>query len=200
MRVNFLLSTSLFLLFTGISYAVPGGGFKRVVSKNATDTFNPQEIKEELTFEYIHIHAFGDGKNSCLYCHKTDSPSKKDVKRVSGELVCYECHREVYERIDSHLYHHKNIRNCVMCHDPHQSDNIAMLKGDGITVCMRCHATNKAGYCVHPQGEKHLDPRNGQPVTCISCHFTMGTDYKYLLKKNGESALCYQCHSPKRYK
>ncbi|OMH40308.1 cytochrome c3 family protein [Desulfurobacterium indicum] len=196
-KILILLSS---LIYSHLAFGAPAKTFKHIRVTNPKDTFTLKEEKKKITFTYIHIHQFGNGKGSCSYCHNSDSPSSKDVKRIKGELVCIECHQDVYKRIGSHLYHHKNIKNCTMCHDPHQSDNIAMLKGNGISVCMRCHAKNSAGYCVHPQGDKHLDPRNGQPITCITCHYTMGTDYKYLLKWNGESALCYQCHSPKRYK
>ncbi|WP_456395669.1 cytochrome c3 family protein [Desulfurobacterium sp.] len=198
MRGIIILLTSL--IYPNLAFGTPAKTFKHIRATNPEDTFTLKEEKKKITFSYIHIHQFGNGKESCFYCHTSGSPSSKDVKRINGELVCIECHQYIYRRIDSHLYHHKNIKNCVMCHDPHQSNNIAMLKGNGISVCMRCHAKNSAGYCIHPQGNKHLDPRNGQPITCITCHFTMGTDYKYLLKWNGESALCYQCHSPKRYK
>ncbi|WP_297444841.1 cytochrome c3 family protein [Desulfurobacterium sp.] len=198
MKKRFLLF--IFLVLYGNSVQGAPVHFKHVTGKNGKDTFTLKEKPGEVNFKFIHIHSFGNGKGSCSYCHTSKNPSRKDVEKINGELVCIKCHQYIYEKISTHLYHHKNIKNCVLCHDPHQSDNIAMLKGNGIMVCLRCHAKNSKGYCIHPQGDKHLDPRNGQPITCITCHYTMGTDYKYLLKKDGEEALCYQCHSPKRYK
>ncbi len=153
--------------------------------------FGAQKKVEKIEFNKIHMHPFAA---NCQVCHTSDKPSKTDIRMYKGKWICYKCHAYVYQGIKSHLYHHKDVQNCAMCHDPHGSNFVAMLRSDGIDVCMRCHATNKAGFCIHPQGEKHKDPRNGQAITCVTCHYPMGTDYKHLLRKNGEAALCLECH------
>jgi len=45
-------------------------------------------------------------------------------------------------------------------------------------------------------GADALDPRNGKPLTCASCHTVHSSDYTFLLADNPERALCVDCHSP----
>ena len=40
-----------------------------------------------------------------------------------------------------------------------------------------------------------MDPRNGQPMTCLSCHNPHGTQYVAMLVASPSRALCVQCHS-----
>jgi len=43
-------------------------------------------------------------------------------------------------------------------------------------------------------GEDRLDPRNGQPITCVTCHDPHGTEFSYTLRGDQSRGLCVECH------
>ncbi|WP_022853160.1 cytochrome c3 family protein [Thermodesulfatator atlanticus] len=145
------------------------------------------------TFQYTHNHLLGGyTQNTCLVCHNPHVAETKDLLVASPEHLCSSCHTTVYKQKREMLYFHPKRKFCLECHKAHGSNHPAMLRADGNKVCSRCHETQ--GKFSHPVGEKVLDPRNKQPMTCITCHEPMGTNYKYQLKMSGEAALCLECH------
>ncbi|AEH45652.1 cytochrome C family protein [Thermodesulfatator indicus DSM 15286] len=147
----------------------------------------------DTTFYYFHNHALGGyQKNSCLICHSPHLGNTKILLKSSPKVLCISCHINAYVQKENSLYVHPKRDNCIECHKGHGANNPSMLKGDGNQVCSRCHKTQ--GKFSHPVGDKVLDPRNGQPITCITCHEPMGTNFKYELKLSGEAALCVECH------
>jgi predicted CXXCH cytochrome family protein len=91
---------------------------------------------------------------------------------------------------------HKPIQEgaCTACHLPHSSDRVYLMKpGSTIDVCGTCHDWLK--HSSHPMGEKLVDPRNRNlRVDCLSCHWSHGTGYRYLLPYPTVTDLCVQCH------
>ncbi len=149
-----------------------------------------QEMK---TFYNFHNHLLGGyDKNACILCHNPHVGETKELLVDSPARLCTSCHPTAYKQKLESLYIHPKRNNCLECHKAHGSNHPAMLNGDGNQVCVRCHKTQ--GKFTHPVGNKVLDPRNGQPVTCITCHEPMGTNFKYELKLSGEAALCLECH------
>ncbi len=147
----------------------------------------------EKTFNHFHNHLLGGySSNPCLLCHSPHLADTKAMLRDTPRRLCQRCHPETYKQREESLYSHPKWKECDACHAPHGSDHPAMLKGNGNDVCVRCHETQ--GKFTHPVGEKVRDPRNGQPVTCVTCHNTMGTNFKYNLRLSGEAALCVECH------
>ena len=70
---------------------------------------------------------------------------------------------------------------CFSCHDPHGSDNVAMLREKGNAVCLTCHGPNSPIGPFADSIEAHthhkLDSAGSQ---CVSCHMplieeTLGT-------------------------
>jgi predicted CXXCH cytochrome family protein len=62
-----------------------------------------------------------------------------------------------------------------------------------VEVCTKCHAGHQ--QFGHPIGAGVIDPRNGKPMTCLSCHNAHVSTQKMLLIDNPQRALCVQCHS-----
>ena len=141
----------------------------------------------------IHNHLSSKQGNSCVICH---SPHAADGKYLllsnQQETICKKCHFLTFAAAKEHLYKHPDSSICSNCHDVHGSNEPAMLKGDGIAVCVSCHKTQ--GQFSHPVGEQARDKRNDQKMTCVTCHYPHGTDYKYALKLSGVKELCVQCH------
>ena len=142
----------------------------------------------QRSFWKLNSHLFG--KNSCIDCHNPHVGDDKNLLIDTMPRTCERCHVEIYKRKKNSLYTHPNWSRCLDCHAAHGSDYVGMLvDGD---VCVKCHKTQ--GRFTHPVGEKVLDPRNGQPITCITCHDPMGTNFKYNLRLSGEATLCLECH------
>ena len=43
-------------------------------------------------------------------------------------------------------------------------------------------------------GENTRDPRNGQPLDCLSCHRLHGAPFEKYLPLNPDGDRCIQCH------
>lgn len=142
-------------------------------------------------FYTTHHHLLG-GDNPCTRCHSPHASEGKGLLLDELGKLCQRCHPDAYRRRRQSAYVHPNWERCTDCHLPHGSDNPSLLKGDGVSACTGCHPTQ--GKFTHPVGERYRDPRNGQSITCVTCHDPMGTDFKFDLRLSGERALCVQCH------
>lgn len=139
-----------------------------------------------------HNHMIAGLDNGCTQCHSPHAGDDKTMLKRSGNKVCQTCHAETFARSAGSLHRHPAIGSCGECHEVHGSDRVAMLKADGNQVCSTCHLTQ--GEFSHPVGEKVIDQRTGQPMTCVTCHDPMGTDYQFHLVLSGKKELCVQCH------
>jgi predicted CXXCH cytochrome family protein len=63
---------------------------------------------------------------------------------------------------------------CFSCHDPHGSDNVAMLRATGNSLCLTCHATNAQTGPLAPSIEAHTHHKpDSTGSLCVSCHMPM---------------------------
>ena len=83
-------------------------------------------------------------------------------------------------------------RQCFNCHIPMHSDRPLYFRADGIDMCARCHETEHK--ITHPLGKDVIDPRDGGPLTCLSCHSMHDAKDEFLLTYDRNRALCIQCH------
>ena len=139
----------------------------------------------------------------CLSCHEVRVT--KDVTRVkltttTTQALCLSCHEE--KKLDpAKTMHPPAVRDCVKCHDPHQSANPnQLLKATaGATrdenLCLACH---KIGVDVPKEGSRHAALDMG----CETCHLTHKNgdrgkiEFAAHLKKD-VPALCIECHDVK---
>src|SRR6266567_7413865 len=139
----------------------------------------------------------------CLSCHEVRV--NKDVTRVkltttTTQALCFTCHEEKKVQAGRTM-HPPAVRDCVKCHDPHQSDNAKQLLKpmSGSTadenLCLSCH---KIGMENPKGGSRHAALDMG----CDTCHVThkngdLGKiEFRAHLKKN-IPALCVECHDVK---
>ncbi len=139
-----------------------------------------------------HSHITQIDRNGCIICHAPHAGDTKSLLKGKIESICRDCHTGTFEKYEESIHRHKDFAACTNCHDVHGSNQWAMLKGDGNKACVSCHETQ--GQFTHPVGDTIRDPRTKQIVSCVSCHYSHGTHFKFELKYNGSRELCIQCH------
>ena len=177
---------------------------------------NKANVPSESTCYSCHrgmtSYPFVHGPNfvwSCLTCHDSQAEPKYSVKYPVPEL-CYKCHVEQKQkRSGKKSYHAPYLTDkCVICHNPHASENPHSLVEPTWLLCVSCH-TDKgdgrhiiAGYFYGSRHRRHpthgvLDPsRKGQELTCASCHNPHASDSpKFVtLYVRRRFDLCIKCH------
>jgi len=139
----------------------------------------------------------------CLSCHEVRV--SKDITRIklitsTPQALCLSCHTEKDASTIKGTVHPPAVRDCIKCHDPHQSDNKNQLlkatSGDkGKNLCLDCHTQ---GVNVPEKGSRHAALDMG----CDTCHTTHKTgeagkqEFDYHLSK-AVPALCIDCHDVK---
>jgi predicted CXXCH cytochrome family protein len=139
----------------------------------------------------------------CTSCHEVRV--NRDVTRVklitaTPYGLCLTCHKDKNAAELKGTVHPPAVRDCLKCHDPHESDNkYQLLKPTSgeqkDNLCLSCHRT---GLNVPEKGSRHpaLD------MGCETCHVTHKTgepgnlEFDYHLTKS-PPALCLDCHDPK---
>lgn len=149
------------------------------------------EVRDQAMAVRNHLSSAAGG-NGCVNCHSPHASDGEKLFKGKLDQVCRGCHRDTFRNYVDKLYSHPNTGSCADCHLVHGSNHLAMLKGDGNQVCSECHKSQ--GQFTHPVGEGVIDPRTGLVLTCVSCHYPHGTDYKANLKNDASKDLCVQCH------
>ena len=152
--------------------------------------------KDRAKVNETDIH--GRDKKGCTLCHDYHASMKKNLT-VKESGLCFTCHRDTEKRQISMVKALKSIRcepvkdrKCFECHVPPHSSNPLYFEKDGILTCASCHKVQHK--VAHPMGSKVLDPRNGQPITCITCHSMHSAKADFMLIFDRKRALCIQCH------
>ncbi|MDL1970317.1 MAG: cytochrome c3 family protein [Candidatus Desulfofervidaceae bacterium] len=155
-----------------------------------------QVAKADRTI-YSHLQ-LGLNPNVCLDCHSPHTADLKPMLKEQPANLCFNCHQEIKKQLLSSSYKYKykhpevKDKNCLACHQTHNSNNLLFLKKGNIDTCLACHG--KHIKFSHPMGKQTLDPRNKQPVNCVTCHNPMGTQNKFNTIFDYNKELCVQCH------
>jgi predicted CXXCH cytochrome family protein len=136
----------------------------------------------------------------CTSCHEIRV--NRDVTRVklittTAYGLCLTCHQDKNAAEIKGTVHKPAVRDCLKCHDPHESDNkFQLLKptsGDAKeNLCLGCHTI---GQSVPEGGSRHAALEMG----CETCHLTHKTgergnlEFDFHLTKS-PPALCLDCH------
>jgi predicted CXXCH cytochrome family protein len=60
---------------------------------------------------------------------------------------------------------------CFSCHDPHGSENVAMVRKTGNALCLDCHGPNTQAGPHAATIEQHTHHKAGSPGSeCAACH------------------------------
>jgi predicted CXXCH cytochrome family protein len=149
----------------------------------------------------------------CESCHEsaddTHPVKRKKTFTLADEVpaLCFMCHDPAEKRV---IHPPVEEGECTTCHDPHASDETAMLVQPSAELCLMCHPEQvehaylhgpaSAGECIlchspHESDYGSLVLRDG-PELCLTCHFNMEEEMK---KRYVHSALeegCTSCHNP----
>lgn len=120
--------------------------------------------------------------NDCQTCHSETGPITKPVTQI-----CFKCHTK-FDELYKFQHSAAKLGECVVCHDPHSSDNKGLLTAAKINdVCFKCHADDatKRAWVHKPILDKG----------CTACHDAHGGDYKFNLADAEPPALCLKCHA-----
>jgi len=141
------------------------------------------------------VHA-GEGQNDCMMCHTPHASSVKTFT-VREERLCRTCHQSTLKHVASMQKTLKQIkcepvrdRKCFACHSPMHSSAKLHFKEEVSVLCSKCHTSQHK--ISHPLGV--IDPRNGQPINCISCHSMHQAKADFMLSFDRKRQLCIQCH------
>jgi predicted CXXCH cytochrome family protein len=163
----------------------------------------------------------------CMTCHEVRA--NKDVTRVkltatTPSKLCLSCHTDKDAAQLRGTVHKPAARECLICHDPHASDNKFQLLrptvGDkkdnlclschnqGVDVpakgsrhaaldmgCDTCHLTHKTGAEITPENQFHLT--KSAPALCLDCHDAKNASLEKAHQNQPFAmANCLQCHDP----
>jgi predicted CXXCH cytochrome family protein len=193
-------------------------GHKVFLDKNCEECHNPIKSGRKITtkikgeglcfnchkrdtskYDYIadDVHT-KDAENPCTLCHDHHASSQKNLTKKESNL-CMKCHESTERRTAAMEHALKSTdckpvkeRKCFECHLPAHSSRPLNYRVDEIALCSRCHASQHK--ITHPLGDDVIDPRDGESLTCNSCHSMHSANAEYFLTHDRKRALCIQCH------
>jgi predicted CXXCH cytochrome family protein len=155
--------------------------------------------KDPAKFKENDVHG-SDAQGGCGMCHNYHASKRKNLT-VKESGLCINCHEKT-ERSTTLMEKALRAtpikcvpvkdRKCFECHIPPHSNNKLYFRSDVIQTCSRCHT--KEHKVAHPMGKDAIDPRNGQPMTCITCHSMHSAKSEFMLFYDRQRQLCIQCH------
>ena len=152
-------------------------------------------ILNPARFDYV------DASDTCIQCHSQGQPLTKPIQgKYYDWPVGFDVgkHLKDYWKLEEHklgdltFTHfpdgtaHKNRMQgndfvqslmyargvtCSSCHDPHGSENVAMVRKPGNALCLGCHGPNAQAGPHAPTVEAHTHHQAGSAGNeCIACH------------------------------
>jgi predicted CXXCH cytochrome family protein len=135
------------------------------------------------------------------------SQALSDMRNSGQESVdCYGCHsaegfaaKRQGETIDLAQKNNFHSLTCVLCHDPHGSDNPRQLVLEPEELCSSCHSQRAV---LQGKGAKGIEDTRSfhSAVECYSCHMTEGNHLMKILRPDdpnlpeNRTDTCTACH------
>lgn len=116
-----------------------------------------------------YTHPPAEGKDDCSYCH---GPLNRIV--VPPKDMCLKCHKHLKE--SRPFIHEPAVVDCIVCHDPHESQLKTLLRKIGNSLCFDCHDKESV-----VKAEPHKDLKDDELI-CLSCHDPHGGKDQFFLK------------------
>lgn len=124
-------------------------------------------------------------EEECSSCHNSDEPGADDIISEAPQL-CYECHSEQTGKF-GHSPHATGA--CLICHNPHGSDNERMLNEKIPDLCFMCHE-----FLERKMGRESNSTHDPAVDNCTACHNPHVSDVSNKMLRKKMKLLCTECH------
>ena len=161
------------------------------------------ECHDEEMFQKKSVHS-AVAAGMCTSCHKPHTTDLEKLLIAEPPGLCYECHDKGMFTKD---VQHSPVADgeCSVCHDPHASDYAGNLSSSQGDLCAMCHPDQSSGRHVlaglgfgdtHPTDGRPDPSREGEELSCVSCHSPHSSSHKGLFVHDGKETknLCLLCH------
>jgi len=111
-------------------------------------------------------------EKACNDCHSSDKNVNDGLIAPKREL-CVVCHTNFVT--GSNVHGPVAVGDCLACHLPHSSNNIALLKEGPDEICATCHQEKRLAAAMH-------DRFVTKDISCGECHDPHSGDAHYFLK------------------
>ncbi|MBE0583003.1 MAG: cytochrome c3 family protein, partial [Desulfofustis sp.] len=125
-------------------------------------------------------------EKECDSCHRSDQPSADDIVSETPDL-CYNCH-DAYE--GEFMHSPSSLGECLICHDPHASDQRFLLNEKEPDLCYLCHDQIE-GLMTDKRNATHAPAVDN----CTACHNPHVSEVGSTLLKEQVKPLCTGCHA-----
>lgn len=106
-------------------------------------------------------------------CDKCHDKSKDSGLILPKDKLCFHCHPKI---VDNYYMHGPAaVGSCLECHEPHSSNNPALLKLDKGKVCMACHKEERLAASMHTKVVT-------AGLFCSDCHNPHAGGAQYFLR------------------
>ena len=172
-----------------------------------------EDLSEAFRKQGVH-KPVADG--ACDACHAPHGSDQFGFLKAGTPDVCITCHTLEPTLADTHGGFDLTTADCLSCHNPHVSDNPALVRTlqhppfEDRAGCDACHDKGPNGEPTLVSGQAELcgmchdeiNPETGMKhqhapfamEECSSCHGVHASDNPGLLKADG-SQLCFSCHA-----
>jgi predicted CXXCH cytochrome family protein len=85
-------------------------------------------------------------EGECTKCH---SPHKSKIGKlllVESPDMCFECHKDIKEKVEKEKAHQPAQRDCLRCHKPHVSGLPSLMAQPMDKMCGECHDLKGASF------------------------------------------------------
>lgn len=111
-------------------------------------------------------------EKSCSDCHSSDKNVNDGLIAPKREL-CVVCHTNFITGLNVHGP--VAVGDCLACHLPHSSNNLALLKEGPDEICAICHQEKRLAAAMHQRFVT-------KDISCGECHDPHSGDARYFLK------------------
>lgn len=125
-------------------------------------------------------------EKECDSCHSSDTPGSGDLVAEAPEL-CFECHDQ-YTGAFAHSP--SSLGECLLCHDPHGSENEFFLSERQPELCFLCH-----DQLENKMTGEQMSTHAPAEESCTACHDPHSSEIGSTLLRQEMRPLCTECHS-----
>ena len=144
-----------------------------IPNKSPEQIFIPESVEDSGLTWGLH-----ESLKDCVSCHSNQPElnSSEDYNLIESlPELCYSCHKGI---VNKEQWGHGPVVNgqCLLCHEPHKTDNKSLLKEPVPQLCYQCHEVETLKLI-----KNHTESSYAR---CNDCHEHHSGPGKMLLKEN----------------